>query len=130
MYMDIAKDLLHFIDKSPSPFHVSNSMKTALIYNGFIELREEDSWKIEKGNNYVVTRGGTALIAFSVPNENAKSFHITVAHCDSPTFKVKENPEIKDKYYTRLNVESYGGMNMQSWIGSSSFRCGKSSRFA
>ena len=116
MYMDIAKDLLHFIDKSPSPFHVSNSMKTALIYNGFIELREEDSWKIEKGNNYVVTRGGTALIAFSVPNENAKSFHITVAHCDSPTFKVKENPEIKDKYYTRLNVESYGGMNMQSWM--------------
>lgn len=116
MYMDITKDLLHFIDRSPSPFHVSNGMKTALVYSGFIELREEDSWKIEKGNNYIVTRSGTALIAFSVPKEDVNSFHITVAHCDSPTFKVKENPEISDKYYTRLNVEAYGGMNMQSWM--------------
>lgn len=116
MYMDIAKDLLHFIDRSPSAFHVSKGMKTALIYNGFTELREEDVWTIEKGKSYVVTRSGTALIAFSVPKETVKSFHITVAHCDSPTFKIKENPEIKDKYYTRLNVEAYGGMNLQSWM--------------
>ncbi len=113
---DISRDLIHFIAKSPSPFHAVRGIKAALLYAGFTEIREEDTWQIEKGGKYVVTRNGSALMAFTVPQEGAEAFHITASHCDSPTFKIKENPEIADGPYVKLNVEGYGGMIMSTWL--------------
>lgn len=110
------RDLLHFISKSPSVFHVVRHIKAALLYAGFTEIREEDSWQIKRGGKYVVTRNGSALIAFSVPEDGGNAFKITAAHCDSPTFKIKENPEMRDGKYTRLNIEGYGGMIMSTWL--------------
>lgn len=113
---DISRDLIHFIAKSPSTFHAVRGIKAALLYAGFTEIREEDTWQIEKGGKYVVTRNGSALMAFTVPQESAEAFHITASHCDSPTFKIKENPEIADAPYVKLNVEGYGGMIMSTWL--------------
>lgn len=113
---DISRDLIHFIAKSPSVFHAVRGIKAALLYAGFEEIREEDTWHIEKGKKYVVTRGGSALIAFAVPEDGGTAFHITASHCDSPTFKIKENPEIKEGPYVKLNVEGYGGMLMSTWL--------------
>lgn len=113
---DISRDLIHFISKSPSTFHAVRGIKAALLYAGFTEIREEDTWQIEKGGKYVVTRNGSALMAFTVPEEGAEAFHITASHCDSPTFKIKENPEIADGPYVKLNVEGYGGMIMSTWL--------------
>ena len=64
----------------------------------------------------MVTRDGSALVAFAVPENGGEFFRIAAAHCDSPTFKIKENPEIKDGPYVRLNVEGYGGMIMSTWM--------------
>lgn len=114
--IDLNHDLLHFIGQSPSIFHAVHHIKTALIYAGFTEIREEDPWHIKQGGKYVVTRNGSALMAFTIPEDDGKAFHVTVAHGDSPTFKIKENPELKDKNYIRLNVEGYGGMMMSSWL--------------
>lgn len=113
---DISRDLIHFIAKSPSTFHAVRGIKAALLYAGFTEIREEDTWQIEKGGKYVVTRNGSALMAFTVPEEDAEAFHITASHCDSPTFKIKEDPEIADGPYVKLNVEGYGGMIMSTWL--------------
>lgn len=113
---DISRDLIHFIAKSPSTFHAVRGIKAALLYAGFTEIREEDTWQIEKGGKYIVTRNGSALMAFTVPQEGAEAFHITASHCDSPTFKIKENPEIADGPYVKLNVEGYGGMIMSTWL--------------
>lgn len=113
---DISRDLIHFIAKSPSTFHAVRGIKAALLYAGFTEIREEDTWQIEKGGKYIVTRNGSALMAFTVPEEGAEAFHITASHCDSPTFKIKENPEIADGPYVKLNVEGYGGMIMSTWL--------------
>ncbi len=113
---DISRDLIHFIVKSPSVFHAVRGIKAALLYAGFEEIREEDTWHIEKGKKYVVTRGGSALIAFTIPEEGGEAFHITASHCDSPTFKIKENPEIQEGPYVKLNVEGYGGMLMSTWL--------------
>lgn len=113
---DISRDLIHFIAKSPSTFHAVRGIKAALLYAGFTEIREEDAWQIEKGGKYVVTRNGSALMAFTVPQEGAEAFHITASHCDSPTFKIKEDPEIADGPYVKLNVEGYGGMIMSTWL--------------
>lgn len=113
---DISRDLIHFIAKSPSTFHAVRGIRAALLYAGFTEIREEDTWQIEKGGKYVVTRNGSALMAFTVPQEGAEAFHITASHCDSPTFKIKEDPEIADGPYVKLNVEGYGGMIMSTWL--------------
>lgn len=115
-FEEISRDLLHFISKSPSPFHAARGIKAAFIYDKAIELREEDDWTIRPGEKYVVTRNGSAVIAFSIPKDGAKDFRIIAAHGDSPTFKIKENPELTDGPYVRLNVEGYGGMIMSTWV--------------
>lgn len=114
--VEVGENLIHFIARSPSVFHAVHGVKEALLYSGFTEIREEDPWHIEKGGKYVVTRNGSALIAFAVPESGADSFRITASHADSPCFKIKENPEIKEGPYVKLNVEGYGGMIMSSWL--------------
>lgn len=114
--VEVGENLIHFIARSPSVFHAVHGVKEALLYSGFTEIREEDPWHIEKGGKYVVTRNGSALIAFTVPEEGARSFHIMASHADSPCFKIKENPEIKEGPYVKLNVEGYGGMIMSTWL--------------
>lgn len=55
----------------------------------------------------------SALIAFTIPEKESWKFHIIASHSDSPSFKIKENPEIVvEKTYVKLNVEKYGGMLM------------------
>lgn len=113
-YEEVSGDLIHFIGRSPSVYHVAAAIKAALLYSGFTPLKEKEPWHLARGGKYVVTRGDAALIAFTLPKEGSR-FHITASHLDSPTFKIKENPEIHDNGYIRLNVEGYGGMNMASW---------------
>ena len=109
--------LFSFIDKSPSPFHAIEAMKEMLTEAGFIEVQENKSWELEKGSSYFVVRNDSAIIAFQLPNEEVKGFHMVASHSDSPSFKIKENAELTlDKAYTKLNVEKYGGMIMSSWF--------------
>ena len=116
MEKQISKELLDFIEKSPTAFHVVDTMKEMLEMEGFVSLQENSEWNLKSGGKYYVTRNGSSIIAFTVP-EVVKGFHIVASHSDSPTFKIKEIPEIcvADKY-TKLNVEGYGGMIMSSWL--------------
>ena len=43
--------------------------------------------------------------------------HMICAHCDSPTFRIKPNAEIRcDGGIVKLNTELYGGALMQTWF--------------
>lgn len=111
------KQLFDFIKKSPSCYHAIQNMKDTLKKNGFEELQETDRWSLSPGGRYFVTRNRSSLIAFCIPASGAESFHITASHSDSPSFKIKENPEItKEDHYVQLNVEKYGGMAMAGWL--------------
>lgn len=117
MYRETAEELLGFIAKSPTCFHAVAAMKEILKAEGCTELREEDRWSLEKGGKYYVTRNDSALIAFAVPKEEAKGYRIMASHSDSPTFKIKENPEMEaEGKYVKLNVECYGGMICAPWF--------------
>lgn len=64
-----------------------------------------------------MTRNGSALIAFAIPENDIDGYRILASHSDSPTFKIKENPEITvDDRYVKLNVERYGGMLCAPWF--------------
>lgn len=63
----------------------------------------------EKGGHYFVTRNSSSLIAFSIPEKSIDGYRILASHSDSPSFKIKENPEITvENKYVKLNVERIG----------------------
>lgn len=118
------RGLLKFIQDSPSMYHVIDNMKKRLEEAGFSQLRESDGWELAPGGAYYTTRNDSSLIAFRLPTAcdmNAgrpfKGYHIVAAHSDSPTFKIKTQPEtVAESSYVRLNVENYGGMILSSWL--------------
>lgn len=112
---ELAQQLLDFIGSSPSCYHVIRNISRMLREKGFQELREEKGWNIREGGCYYVTRGSSSLLAFRVP-EGAESFQLIASHSDSPSFKIKENPEISGNSCTVLNVERYGGMICSTWM--------------
>lgn len=117
-YQKYARDMLEFIEKSPSCFHAVENIRQELEQAGFKELKEEEEWKIAPGKSYYVIRNGSSLIGFRLPRQKeAAGFHITASHSDSPTFKIKEDPEmtVEDKYI-KLNTEKYGGMILSTWF--------------
>ena len=117
MYQETAKRLLEFIRKSPTAFHAVEEMGQRFLERGFKELKEEEHWELCCGGNYFVTRNHSAIIAFSIPKEEVWQFRIMASHSDSPSFKIKENPEITvDDAYVKLNVEKYGGMLLAPWF--------------
>ena len=113
----ISKELIHFIDSSPSCFHAVKFMKDLLLQEHFIQLRENTKWHIQRGGRYFVVRNGSAIIAFTVPQQDFSGMRIMASHSDSPSFKIKENPELEaENHYIRLNVEGYGGMLCAPWF--------------
>lgn len=116
-YEASTRELFHFIENSPSCFHAVASTSDILSKHGFTELMENNIWKLEKGKSYFVRRNDSAIIAFKIPENDFKNFQIIASHSDSPTFKLKENPEMKTAgHYTKLNVERYGGMICSPWF--------------
>ena len=117
MYEEKTRELLEFIEKSPSCYHVIENFRQMLKGKGFEELFEEQAWEIREGGNYFVTRADSSIIAFKVPTKGFQNFQITASHSDSPSFKVKENEEmLVDNHYVELNVERYGGMICAPWF--------------
>jgi len=109
------KELMAFIDNSPSVYHVIKSIEEMLV--GYERLSEEEDWQLKKGGKYYVVRKDSSIIAFRIPSKDYESVYITAAHSDSPSFKVKTNAAmVSEGHYTRLNTEKYGGMNMSSWL--------------
>ena len=122
-YVESTLELIDFINDSPSCYHVVANLAAILENAGCIKLEEGSRFKLQPGYSYYVTRNSSALIAFRIPASDSESsvepagFSIVAAHTDSPSFKVKANPELPlGEAYTTINVESYGGMLMAPWF--------------
>jgi len=105
------KDLLQFIDDSPSPFHAVKSIEQRLAQFNFKLLDEKQKWKLKLAGRYYVVRDDSSIIFF-VTGEKPLSetgYKILGAHTDSPGLKIKPNPVISCNGLIRLGVEVYGG---------------------
>lgn len=113
----INRNLLDFLEKSPSPYHAVANMAGMLDGAGYTRLNEGERWELAEGGRYYVSRNGSALIAFQIPKRDFTGFQIMASHSDSPVFKIKSNAEIEvDNQYMKLNVEKYGGMLCAPWL--------------
>lgn len=111
------RELLEFIEKSPTAFHAVSSASEILEEAGFTRLNEGDKWELVRGGKYYVTRNLSSILAFVIPEEFENSFLITASHTDSPTFKLKTEYESEAfGKYIKFNVEGYGGMINSTWL--------------
>ena len=109
------KELAAFLDASVSVYHAAKNVASMLEAAGYTCLSEAQKWTLEPGGKYYLTRGGTAVLAFRIPQGTPAGFLMSASHSDRPTFKVKENGELAGTY-TRLAVERYGGMLISTWL--------------
>src|SRR3954470_14668144 len=115
--LDQARDLLAFIDASPSPFHAVAEAVRRLDASGFVGVDEGDSWPSAPGRHYLV-RGGS-LVAWSGDAGAAAGgdgFRVVGAHTDSPNLRVKPQPDTGSAGWRQLGVEIYGGVLLNSWL--------------
>ena len=113
------QDFFDFIKNNPSVYHTVDSFKKMAIKAGYTYMDEKDGIDFSDECRYVVTRNDSSIAMVDIPMEtdDIKGIHIFAAHCDSPAFKLKENPELpKEDHYVTLNTEKYGGMIMSTWM--------------
>jgi probable M18 family aminopeptidase 2 len=113
-----AREVIEFIDESPSTYHVVKNCSDILDENGFERIMPREKWKIKKGGKYFLKKSSSTIIAFTVGEDfDVKNgFKIFGAHTDSPCFRIKPNPEIVTENVVRLNTEVYGGPILSTWF--------------
>ena len=107
----LVKDLLKFIDHSPSPFHAVKNIEQQLRQFNFELLDEKHKWNLKLSGRYYVIRDDSSIIFFVAGDKPLAEagFKILGAHTDSPGLKIKPKPENSSAGLLRLGVEVYGG---------------------
>jgi aspartyl aminopeptidase len=108
-----AQGLCEFIDASPSPFHVCETVARRLDAAGFTELSEADGWP-SRGNFYTVRAG--SLVAWQSGEQPGRPFRIVGAHTDSPNLRIKQHPDRFVAGWQVVALEPYGGAWLNSWL--------------
>lgn len=109
------QSLFEFIDQSVSPFHSVSSAESMLVEQGFCSLNFMEPWALARGGKYYVTRNGSSIIAFVLPEKIPAYYHLSASHSDSPTFRIKKLKKQKGDYAV-AEVEGYGGMIYSTWL--------------
>lgn len=112
--------LLSFLDASPVNYLAVAKMEEDLMSEGFKKLDPAmPIGDIKSGDQFYVTKNDSSIYAFRIGKKTLADagFKIICAHCDSPTFRIKPNPEIlKEGNLVQLNTEVYGGAILSTWF--------------
>ena len=112
------RDLIAFIDASPTPYHAVAEVVRRLEAKGYQPLDEREAWSIQAGDRRYVVRSGATVVAFEAgadaPSDGG--FLLVGAHTDSPNFRIKPKPDVKSAGYRQVGVEVYGGVLYTTWM--------------
>jgi len=109
--------LIDYLKAAKSPYHAVEFAAKRLKEAGFEALDFTKEFELKEGGRYYCTPYPTALFAFKVNKADAENgMHIACAHTDSPTFRIKPNPDMKSAGINKLNAEPYGGMLKRTWF--------------
>ena len=107
--------LLDFLNGAKSVYHAVDLLGKELESAGYERIYENMPWHLVPGGKYFLTRNDSSVVAFRIPKQTPVGFMMSASHSDRPSFKVKEKGELVENY-TRLGVESYGGMLIAPWL--------------
>lgn len=109
-------DLLAFLDASPSPWHVADTVTQRLVAAGFEPLDLAVARPDVPARGFVVR--GASVVAWSrgATATAAAPLRIVGAHTDSPGLRVKPRPDTGALGWKQLGVEVYGGALLNSWL--------------
>lgn len=112
------RGLMELTNCAVSPFHAVAYVEEKLKQAGFTKLHMKDKWQMKRGEGYYINHHGTTMIAFTIGKDfkPEDGFRIEASHTDFPCFRVKINPEMAEEKYEKLNVESYGGLILNTWM--------------
>ncbi|MGK2881672.1 MAG: M18 family aminopeptidase [Mycobacterium sp.] len=108
------QNLCRFIDASPSPFHVCQTVGARLRDAGYTELAEVDAWPTV-GGRYFTVRAGSLLAWDSSPG-SVRPFRVIGGHTDSPNLRVKQRPDRWVAGWQVVALQPYGGAWLNSWL--------------
>lgn len=113
--VSFAEGFAEFIVSSPTSYHAAAQIAKRLSEAGFHRQIESERWSNAK-TGFIIRDG--AVVAWRLPSTLAgdTGFRIVGSHTDSPSFKVKPNPEAFVEGFSQVNVEVYGGPLLNSWL--------------
>jgi aspartyl aminopeptidase len=114
--VDHAHDLAAFVTASPTSYHAAAEGARRLEAAGFTRQDESEPWQGGPGGRYLIRDG--ALLAWRLPESAGPTtpYRIIGSHTDSPSFKLKPNPDFGNFGWGQLGVEIYGGPLLNSWL--------------
>ena len=112
--------LIDFLNASPVNYLAVATLEEQLQAAGYRKLDPTQPMPhVKAGDKLYVTKNDSSLYAFHIGQKpmSETGIRIVCAHCDSPTFRIKPNPEMKcEKGFVKLNTELYGGAIMSTWF--------------
>ena len=84
--------MLQYIQKSPDCFHAVENLRQRLLSEGYTQLTAGE-WTLTPGGKYFVTKNGSSLMAFRVPQDRPTGFVLTASHSDSPCFRLRDHAD-------------------------------------
>ena len=125
-----AQGLCEFIDASPSPFHVCETVAERLRAAGFTELcgRRRAGAPTRAANpappraanpappRLVLHRARRLAGRLAGPASPVVRFRIVGAHTDSPNLRVKQHPDRFVSGWQVVALQPYGGAWLNSWL--------------
>lgn len=113
-------NLIDFLNASPVNYLAVATLEEQLQATGFHKIDPTKTIpEVRAGDKFYVTKNDSSLYAFRIGSKHLgeSGIRLICAHCDSPTFRIKPNPEIRmEKGFVKLNTELYGGAIMSTWF--------------
>jgi aspartyl aminopeptidase len=115
---DPVRDLLAYVDASPTPWHAVAETTRRLERAGYERFDEGEAWALGPGTRGYVVRAEGSLLAFALgraaPAE--RGFRLIGAHTDSPNLRLRPLPRRTAWGLRQLTVEPYGGLLVTTWF--------------
>ncbi len=115
---DAVRDLLAYLDASPTPYHAVAETARRLDAAGYTRFREEDTWELAPGTRGYVIRHEGSIIAFALGQDapSETGMRVIGAHTDSPNVRVTPAPARDAQGVRQLMMEPYGGLLEYTWF--------------
>jgi len=116
--IELAQDLLSFIDNSPVSYFAIKNITDTLDNEGYQALDEGQKWSLILGEKYYVKRNESAVIAFQLGSKLPweSGFNIAGSHTDSPHLKLKNESLEQVAGCLKASIETYGGGINSTWL--------------